>query len=461
LFEDLNLYPKLKEKILSDESLLRLAKRIYRKTRSSKSVETYVKVILRFIDFLKVEKPADAFKQNYDWESVLNDWIDELVAYGVASSSINTYLRCVKKWLEVNLSKEEWQSIDWRRVELPSSWKVEQDKIPLKEHLRQLFDSASEKGKALITIAVSSGLRIGTIIKLKLKNVKVYDNGNLKSLISYLNQPLPENVLGLITVTPEITKERVRKYLTFCTHECLTCLLNYLRKRVLSGENLTPEFRLPKRIVREEIEYIKSLGVKIETNVIIGKMIKIDELFKMGYDAVFIGSGAGLPRFLGIPGEDLNGVYSANEFLIRVNLMKAYRFPEYDTPVKVGDKVIVIGGGNIAMDAARSALRLGGKVTVVYRKTEEFMPARREEVINAKEEGINFIFLAAPVRFIGDEKGNVCGVECIRMRLGEPDESGRRRPIPIEGSEFTLEADTVIVAIGQRPNPIAVRGMRR
>jgi len=195
--------------------------------------------------------------------------------------------------------------------------------------------------------------------------------------------------------------------------------------------------------------------------VIIGKMIKIDELFKMGYDAVFIGSGAGLPRFLGIPGEDLNGVYSANEFLIRVNLMKAYRFPEYDTPVKVGDKVIVIGGGNIAMDAARSALRLGGKVTVVYRKTEEFMPARREEVINAKEEGINFIFLAAPVRFIGDEKGNVCGVECIRMRLGEPDESGRRRPIPIEGSEFTLEADTVIVAIGQRPNPIAVRGMRR
>lgn len=194
---------------------------------------------------------------------------------------------------------------------------------------------------------------------------------------------------------------------------------------------------------------------------IIGKMIKIDELFKMGYDAVFIGSGAGLPRFLGIPGEDLNGVYSANEFLIRVNLMKAYRFPEYDTPVKVGDKVIVIGGGNIAMDAARSALRLGGKVTVVYRKTEEFMPARREEVINAKEEGINFIFLAAPVRFIGDEKGNVCGVECIRMRLGEPDESGRRRPIPIEGSEFTLEADTVIVAIGQRPNPIAVRGMRR
>ncbi|MCD6324895.1 NADPH-dependent glutamate synthase [Candidatus Bathyarchaeota archaeon] len=219
-----------------------------------------------------------------------------------------------------------------------------------------------------------------------------------------------------------------------------------------------PEFRLPKRIVREEVEYVKSLGVKIETNVIVGKIITIDELFKSGYDAVFIGSGAGLPRFLGIPGEDLNGIYSANEFLIRVNMMKAYKFPEYDTPIKVGDKVIVIGGGNVAMDSARSALRLGGTVTVLYRRTEEFMPARREEVINAKEEGIKFMFLASPVRFLGDEKGNVRKVECIKMELGEPDESGRRRPIPIKGSEFTLDADTVIVAIGQRPNPISVRG---
>jgi len=219
-----------------------------------------------------------------------------------------------------------------------------------------------------------------------------------------------------------------------------------------------PEFRLPKRIVKEEIDYVKSLGVKIETNVIVGKTIRIEELFNLGYDAIFIGSGAGLPRFLGIPGEDLNGIYSANEFLIRVNLMKAYEFPKYDTPVKVGDKVVVIGGGNVAMDSARSALRLGGDVTVVYRRTEEYMPARREEVINAKEEGVKFLFLASPVRFIGDEKGNVCKVECIRMKLGEPDESGRRRPIPIKGSEFTIDADTVIVAIGQRPNPICVYG---
>lgn len=219
-----------------------------------------------------------------------------------------------------------------------------------------------------------------------------------------------------------------------------------------------PEFRLPKRIVREEIDYVKSLGVKIETNVIIGKTIRIEELFNLGYDAVFIGSGAGLPRFLGIPGEDLNGIYSANEFLIRVNLMKAYEFPKYDTPVKVRDKVVVIGGGNVAMDSARSALRLGGDVTVVYRRTEEYMPARREEVINAKEEGVKFLFLASPIRFIGDEKGNVRKVECIRMKLGEPDESGRRRPIPIKGSEFTIDVDTVIVAIGQRPNPICVYG---
>ena len=219
-----------------------------------------------------------------------------------------------------------------------------------------------------------------------------------------------------------------------------------------------PEFRMPKDIVIDEINYVKSLGVKIETDIIIGKVITLNELFEMGFDAVFIGTGAGLPRFLGIPGENLCGIYSANEFLIRINLMKAYRFPEYDTPVKVGKRVAVIGGGNVAMDAARSALRLGGDVTVIYRRTELEMPARREEIENAKEEGVKFLFLATPVRFIGDDKGWVRAVECVRMRLGEPDETGRRRPIPIEGSEFKVEADTVVVAIGQRPNPIAVRG---
>jgi len=219
-----------------------------------------------------------------------------------------------------------------------------------------------------------------------------------------------------------------------------------------------PEFRMPKDIVRDEIGYIESLGVKIETNVIVGKVVKLDELFKMGFDAVFIGSGAGLPSFLGIPGENLCGIYSANEFLIRVNLMKAYSFPEYNTPVKVGEKVVVIGGGNVAIDAARSALRLGGDVTVIYRRTENLMPARREEVINAKEEGIKFIFLANPVRSIGDEKGWIKKVECIRMELGEPDASGRERSVPIKGSEFAVDADTVIVAIGQRANPLAMRG---
>jgi len=219
-----------------------------------------------------------------------------------------------------------------------------------------------------------------------------------------------------------------------------------------------PEFRLPKKIVSDEVRYVEGLGVKIETNVIVGKVIRLDELFKAGFNAVFIGSGAGLPMFLGIPGENLNGIYSANEFLIRVNLMKAYEFPESDTPVKVGEKVAVIGGGNVAMDAARSALRLGGEVTVIYRRTEELMPARHDEVVNAKEEGIRFIFLAAPVRFIGDEKGWVKKVECLRIGLGEPDDSGRRRPILIKGSEFTVDADTVIVAIGQKPNPLAVRG---
>jgi glutamate synthase (NADPH/NADH) small chain len=219
-----------------------------------------------------------------------------------------------------------------------------------------------------------------------------------------------------------------------------------------------PEFRLPKDIVRDEVRYVESLGAKIETNVIVGKVIKLDELFKNGFDAVFVGSGAGLPMFLGVPGENLSGIYSANEFLIRVNLMKAYSFPEYATPVKVGKKVVVIGGGNVAMDSARSALRLGGEVTVIYRRTEELMPARRDEVVNAKEEGIKFVFLANPTRFIGDEKGWVKKVECVRMELGKPDESGRMRPVVMSGSEFLLDADTVVVAIGQKPNPLAVRG---
>ena len=216
-----------------------------------------------------------------------------------------------------------------------------------------------------------------------------------------------------------------------------------------------PEFRLPKRIVEEEVKYVESLGVKIHLNMIIGKLYTIDELFEMGFDAIFIATGAGLPRFLGIPGENLNGIYSANEFLIRTNLMKAYLFPEYDTPIHVGKRVAVIGGGNVAMDAARCALRLGAEeVYVIYRRSRAEMPARAEEVENAEEEGVKFIFLANPVRFIGDERGFVKEIECIRMRLGEPDETGRRRPIPIEGSEFRIEVDTVIVAIGQVPNPI-------
>ena len=219
-----------------------------------------------------------------------------------------------------------------------------------------------------------------------------------------------------------------------------------------------PEFRLPKDIVRDEVRYVESLGAKIETNVIVGKVIKLDELMQNGFDAVFVGSGAGLPMFLGIPGENFSGIYSANEFLIRVNLMKAYRFPEYVTPVKVGKKVVVVGGGNVAMDAARCALRLGGEVIVVYRRTEELMPARRDEVVNAKEEGIKFIFLANPVRFIGDEKGWVKTVECVRMELGKPDESGRMRPVVVPKSEFLVDADTVVVAIGQKPNPLAVCG---
>lgn len=218
-----------------------------------------------------------------------------------------------------------------------------------------------------------------------------------------------------------------------------------------------PEFRLPKRIVRAEIENLLKMGVELRLNVVVGRTVTIDELFQHGYQAVFVGSGAGLPKFLGIPGENLIGIYSANEFLTRVNLMRAYLFPQYDTPVKVGRVVAVVGGGNVAMDAARTALRLGAeRVVVLYRRTEAEMPARREEIHHAKEEGVEFQFLVNPVRFIGDQ-GRVAGVECIRMELGEPDESGRRRPIPVPNSNFVVPVDTVIVAIGNDPHPLVPR----
>ena len=220
-----------------------------------------------------------------------------------------------------------------------------------------------------------------------------------------------------------------------------------------------PEFRLPKSIVQAEVDYIKKLGVDLKLGYLIGRTFTIPELLKeRGFDAVFIGSGAGLPQFMSLPGENLGGIYSANEFLIRVNLMKAYSFPEYDTPIRIGKHVVVIGGGNVAMDSARSALRLGAEeVCIVYRRSREELPARKEEIENAEEEGIICKFLAAPTRFIGDEKGWVKQMECICMELGAPDESGRRRPVPVKGSEFVMDTDTVIIAIGRTPNPIIQR----
>lgn len=214
-----------------------------------------------------------------------------------------------------------------------------------------------------------------------------------------------------------------------------------------------PEFRLPKAIVMREVEYVRQLGVEIKLDQVIGCSYTLQELFAEGYDAAFIGIGAGLPMFMNIPGENLNGVYSANEYLTRSNLMKAYLFPEYDTPIKKGNKVAVIGGGNVALDSARTALRLGAEeVSIVYRRSRQEMPARAEEITHAAEEGIVFKFLTLPQRILGDEW--VRGMECLEMELGEPDESGRRRPVPIAGSEFELEVDLVVMAIGTRANPL-------
>jgi glutamate synthase (NADPH/NADH) small chain len=227
-----------------------------------------------------------------------------------------------------------------------------------------------------------------------------------------------------------------------------------------------PEFRLPKKVVRAEVDYVRSLGVNVELDAVVGKLYTIDELLtEKGYDAVFLGTGAGLPIFMRIPGINYIGVYSANEFLTRINLMKGYLFPEYDTPVKVGSKVAVIGAGNVAMDSARCALRIGAlqaaergedppEVHIVYRRSREEVPARAEEVHHAEEEGIIFDFLTNPVEIVGNDQGLVTGMRCIRMELGEPDASGRRRPIPIEGSEFDMEIDTIVMALGTRPNPI-------
>ena len=216
-----------------------------------------------------------------------------------------------------------------------------------------------------------------------------------------------------------------------------------------------PEFRLPKEeVVKAEIDNIRKLGVNIETNVIVGRTITIDEIMnEEGFKAVFIGSGAGLPKFMGIPGENANGVFSANEFLTRVNLMKAFK-EDYDTPVKIGKRVAIVGGGNVAMDAARTALRLGAESHIVYRRSESELPARKEEVHHAKEEGVIFHILTNPVEILSDENGWVKGIKCVKMILGEADDSGRRRPIPIEGSEFVIEVDTVIMSLGTSPNPL-------
>ncbi len=217
-----------------------------------------------------------------------------------------------------------------------------------------------------------------------------------------------------------------------------------------------PEFRLPREILDVEIDRVKSLGVELQTNFVVGRTATVDELFdSWGFSAIFLGTGAGTPHFMGIPGENLIGVYSANEFLTRVNLMKAYKFPDYDTPVRLGKRVAVIGGGNTAMDAVRTSLRLGAeKAYLVYRRSRNEIPARLEEIHHAEEEGVQFMLLTNPTRILGDERNTVKAMECLRMELGEPDASGRRKPVPVPGSEFILEVDTVIMAVGQAPNPI-------
>jgi len=216
-----------------------------------------------------------------------------------------------------------------------------------------------------------------------------------------------------------------------------------------------PEFRLPKDIVYSEVSTLEKLGAKLECNNVVGRSVSVDELFEQGYDAVYIGVGAGLPSFLNIPGENSIGVYSANEYLTRANLMKAYLFPKYDTPIAKGKNVVVLGAGNVAMDSARTAMRLGAdKVRIVYRRSRQEMPARSAEIHHAGEEGIEFYLLTSPTRFISDESGRVKSMECLKMELGEPDDSGRRRPIPVEGSEFELECDMAVIAVGAGANPL-------
>ncbi len=216
-----------------------------------------------------------------------------------------------------------------------------------------------------------------------------------------------------------------------------------------------PEFRLPKEIVFSEVHFLERLGAKVECNTVVGRTVSLDELFDQGFDAIYVGVGAGLPRFLNIPGENLIGIYSANEYLTRANLMKAYLFPDYDTPIAVGKDVAIFGAGNVAMDSARTAMRLGAeRVRIVYRRSREEMPARAAEIHHAEEEGIEFYLLTAPTRFLGDEKGRVTGMECIKMELGEPDASGRRRPVPIENSKFRLDCDLAVIAVGAGANPL-------